>query len=67
MSRDPLTPEELVCQMSREELLELLEELGMESTVKMADGIQSLVRELNSFEAAIDAVGGHPLARSKAA
>ena len=66
MSEKPLTPEELICQMSKAELMELLEELGMESSATMADGIKRLVRELGTLEGAIEAVGGHPMMRKAA-
>ena len=66
MSERPLTPEELICQMSKEELMELLEEIGMESSAAMADVIKNLVRELGTLESAIEAVGGHPMMRKAA-
>ncbi len=66
MSKKPTTPEELVCQMSQSELIELLDELGMEASPRMADGIKNLTRALGSLERAIDAMGGHPMMRKAA-
>ncbi len=66
MSEKPLTPEELICQMSCEELTELLEEMGLESSPEMADGIKKMIQELGTLEKAIDALGGHPMMRKAA-
>ncbi len=50
---DIMTPEELIVNMSTDELQELLDDMGLSSTIEMADCIQSLVRETGSLEAAI--------------
>ncbi len=53
---DYLTPEELITQMSSDELQELLSEIGFEASESMARCIQSLVKQLGSLEAAINAL-----------
>ena len=49
-----LTPEELITQMSSDELQELLGEIGFEASESMARCIQNLVKQLGSLEGAID-------------
>ena len=62
---DQLTPEELIIQMSPDELQELLGEMGLEATTETADSIQQLVKQLGSFEAAIGALDDSaPLTRA---
>ena len=53
-TEDYLTPEELITQMSSDELQELLCEIGFEASESMARCIQSLVKQLGSLEAAIE-------------
>ena len=53
-TEDYLTPEELITQMSSDELQELLWEIGFEASESMARCIQSLVKQLGSLEAAIE-------------
>lgn len=60
MSSSPLSPEELVCRMSRDERIELLDQLGMEATAEMADRIKTLTETLGSLERAIDAARRPP-------
>lgn len=48
------TPEEMIAQMSTDELQELLEELGFETTEQQADGIKRLIAQLGSLESAIE-------------
>ena len=48
------TPEEMIAQMSTDELQELLAELGFDTTAQQAQGIQQLVAQLGSLEAAIE-------------
>jgi len=50
------TPEELITAMTTEELQELLDEMGFGSTEAQATGIKSLVAQLGSLDAAIDAI-----------
>ncbi len=50
------TPEELIADMSADELCELLEELGIEASDNQARGIKDLVAQLGSLEMAIDAL-----------
>lgn len=50
------TPEDLIAQLSIPELVEVLEELGIEADHKQAASIQKLVAQLGSVEAAIEAV-----------
>lgn len=56
MSDESLTPEELILSLSTEELVELLDDMGLESTPEVADGIRRLVAELGSVEAAVIAL-----------
>lgn len=51
---DQMTPEELIVQMSVDELQELLGEMGFDATAEVAEWIQQLVKQLGSLEAAID-------------
>ena len=53
MSDQPLTPEELILQMTGDELQELLADLELESTPQMVDGIKRLVSELGDLESVI--------------
>jgi hypothetical protein len=50
---DYLSPEELILQMSRDELQELLGEIGLTASRPMAECIKQLVYSLGTFEAAI--------------
>jgi hypothetical protein len=50
------TPEEMIAGMRTDELQELLEEMGFETTEEQASGIQQLVVQLGSLEAAIEAL-----------
>ncbi len=50
------TPEELIANMSTDELQELLGELGFDATDEQATGIKDLVAQLGSLEAAINAL-----------
>jgi len=50
------TPEELIANMSNDELQELLGELGFDATDEQAAGIKDLVAQLGSLEAAIGAL-----------
>lgn len=56
MDDESLTPEELLLSMTNDELVELLEEMGLTSTFEVADGIRQLVAELGSVEAAVIAL-----------
>lgn len=49
-------PEQLIASMSPAELVELLEELGIESDETQAQLIQQLVVQLGAFEAAIESL-----------
>ncbi len=51
------TPEELIAAMTTEELQELLEEMGVDATTEQAAGLQALIAESGSLEAALDALG----------
>jgi hypothetical protein len=55
-NEDYLTPEELITQMSSDELQELLGEIGFEASESMAQCIQDLVKQMGSLEAAINAL-----------
>ncbi len=50
------TPEELIANMSTDELQELLGELGFDATDEQAAGIKDLVAQLGSLEAAMGAL-----------
>lgn len=50
------TPEDLIAQLSIPELVEVLEELGIEADHEQAASIQKLVAQLGSVEAAIEVV-----------
>lgn len=50
------SPEDLIAQLSIPELVEVLEDLGIEADYKKAASIQKLVGQLGSVEAAIEAV-----------
>jgi hypothetical protein len=50
------TPEEMIAEMSTDELQELLGELGFDATDQQAAGIKQLVDQLGSLEAAIEAL-----------
>ena len=60
MSERRLTPEEVITEMSYEELQELLQDLSMESSLSAAVRLKRLVRDLGQFEEAIEALGGPP-------
>ena len=48
------TPEDMIAEMSTDELQELLGELGFDATEQQAAGIQQLVHELGSLEGALE-------------
>jgi|GEM_PF-1020889 len=48
------TPEEMIAEMSTDELQELLGELGFDATDQQAAGIKQLVNQLGSLEAALE-------------
>src|SRR5690606_21718549 len=50
------TPEEMIAEMSTDELQELLGELGIDANEQQAAGIKQLVDQLGSLEAAIEAL-----------
>ncbi|HBJ33823.1 MAG TPA: hypothetical protein DDZ51_03465 [Planctomycetaceae bacterium] len=50
------TPEELIANMSTDELQELLGELGVDASDDQAAGIKDLVAQLGSLEAAMNAL-----------
>lgn len=52
-AEEMMTPEELILNMSIDELQELLDDMGLSASVEMADCIQTLVRETGSLEASI--------------
>ncbi len=54
MDESTQTPEEMIAEMSTDELQELLGELGFETTDEQAAGIKQLVAQLGSLEAAIE-------------
>jgi len=56
MSGEAMTPEELILNMTNDELVELLEDMGLQSDPAVADGIRRLVAELGSVEAAVIAL-----------
>lgn len=56
MSGESMTPEELILNLTTDELIELLEDMGLESSPAVADGIRRLVAELGSVEAAVIAL-----------
>ncbi len=56
MSGEAMNPEELILNMTNDELVELLEDMGLESDLAVADGIRRLVAELGSVEAAVIAL-----------
>ncbi len=64
---DQLTPEELISQMSSDELQELLGEIGFEASCEMAGCIQKLVLDLGSLEAAITALAAEDTPMRRAA
>jgi len=66
MSERRLTPEEVIGEMSTEELQELLEDLAMESSPAAAVRMKRLVRQLGHFESAVEALGGPPSMREAA-
>ncbi len=55
-AEEMMTPEELILNMSTDELQELLDDMGLTASQEMAQCIQSLVRETESLEAAIEAL-----------
>lgn len=63
---EPTTPEELILMMSPDELEELLHNLGFEPKPETAKGIQALVAELGSLDAAIVAMTDSQVARRAA-
>lgn len=63
MSDCPQTPEDLILQMSREELQELLVDMGFDAGPGLVDGIRRLVEELGSLEAAVIALTDEQLHR----
>ncbi|MEM1224520.1 MAG: hypothetical protein AAGJ40_02425 [Planctomycetota bacterium] len=63
---EPPTAEELILAMSAEEIEELLLSIGLEPTPKLAQGIQSLVRDLGSLEFALEALQAVAFKRSAA-
>jgi len=48
------TPEEMIAEMSTDELQELLGELGVDATEQQAAGVKQLVAQLGSLESAIE-------------
>ena len=66
MSGQGLTPEQVVCAMSCDELKELLCDLRMESTVEAAIRLKDLVRQLGRLEDAIEAMHGPPTMKEAA-
>ncbi|MEE2937096.1 MAG: hypothetical protein VYA84_14015 [Planctomycetota bacterium] len=54
----PLTPEEVIRAMAPTELQELLRNLALEASLANAYRLRHLVLELDSFEAAIEQIGG---------
>lgn len=56
MDETTQTPEELIANMSTDELQELLGELGFDASDEQAEGIKDLVAQLGSLEAAINAL-----------
>jgi hypothetical protein len=66
MSERRLTPEEVIIEMSYDELQELLEDLSMESTLAAAVQMKRLVRQCGQFEDAVEALGGPPSMRDAA-
>lgn len=56
MSDELISPEALICQMTSEELLELLEDMEIEATLDSASAIRDLVKDTGSLEAAIVAL-----------
>lgn len=56
MDESNLTSENLIAEMTPEEICELLSEMGMETTIEQAAAIQHLIGEVGSLEAAFDAL-----------
>lgn len=50
MDYEELSPEELIAQLSGDELQELLLEMGIDTTIEQAMAIQSLVAEVGCLE-----------------
>ena len=50
MDFDDLSPEELIAQLSGDELQELLAEMGVDTSIEQARAIQSLVAEVGCLE-----------------
>jgi len=66
MSEEPLSPEEVILQMTSEELCELLEDMGLEASPQIAHGIRRLIVELGSVDAAIVALSDQQQTRDAA-
>ena len=56
----PLTPEEVIRGMAQAELQELLRDLSLDASESNAIRLQTLVKQLDDFEAAIEIVAGPP-------
>lgn len=56
MDESNLSSENLIAEMTPEEICELLSEMGTETTVDQAAAIQRLIGELGSLEAAFEAL-----------
>jgi len=66
MSELPLTPEQVIAEMSYAEVQELLADLRLESSQAAALRLKRMVRELGQFEAAIEAFSQPPAIRNAA-
>ncbi|WP_164101752.1 hypothetical protein [Candidatus Laterigemmans baculatus] len=56
MDESNLSSENLIAEMTPEEICELLAEMGMETTTDQAESLQRLIGELGSLEEAIEAL-----------
>jgi hypothetical protein len=66
MSERPLTPEEVIGEMSVAEVQELLSDLRLDSSQPAAIQLKQMVRALGDFETAIEAFSQPPATRKAA-
>lgn len=65
MDRQSVTPEETVLNFSVNEIIELLDDLGLDASIKTAVRLKHLVRSLNNLEQAIGLIGGPVTMRNR--
>lgn len=61
------SPEDLIAGMSPDEICELLEEIGIETSSEQAEMIQELIEELGSLEEALEVLANQASEDRKAA